>query len=103
MRAADARCCCRHRRGPAAGPTSRRGLCRPPGAAGLQVELAGRMRVGPHRIWYVGGRYAYVSIHSPEFTDQVLAIVDLAEPTRPEIVGKWWIPGMWTGGGETPS
>src|SRR6202011_4792808 len=22
---------------------------------------------------------------------------------RPEVVGKWWIPGMWTGGGETPS
>jgi hypothetical protein len=59
--------------------------------------------VGPHRIWYVGGRYAYVSIHYPEFTDQVLAIVDMAEPTRPEVVGKWWIPGMWTGGGETPS
>ena len=58
--------------------------------------------VGPHRIWYVGGRYAYVSIHYPEFTDQVLAIVDMAEPTRPEVVGKWWIPGMWTGGGETP-
>src|SRR6202030_3181747 len=59
--------------------------------------------VGPHRIWYVGGRYAYVSIHYPEFTDQVLAIVDMADPTRPEVVGKWWIPGMWTGGGETPS
>ncbi len=59
--------------------------------------------VGPHRIWYVGGRYAYVSIHYPEFTDQVLAIVDMAEPTRPAVVGKWWIPGMWTGGGETPS
>jgi hypothetical protein len=21
-------------------------------------------------------------------------------PTRPEVVGKWWIPGMWAGGGE---
>ena len=59
--------------------------------------------VGPHRIWYVGGRYAYVSIHYPEFTDHVLAIVDMREPTRPEVVGKWWIPGMWTGGGEMPS
>ena len=39
----------------------------------------------------------------PEFSDQVLAIVDMAEPTRPEVAGKWWIPGMWTGGGETPS
>ena len=59
--------------------------------------------MGPHRIWYVHGRYAYVPIHYPEFTDQVLAIVDIAEPTRPKVVGNWWIPGMWTGGGETPS
>jgi hypothetical protein len=39
--------------------------------------------VGPHRIWYVGGRYAYVSIHYPEFTDQVLEIVDMAAPLGP--------------------
>jgi len=42
-----------------------------------------RRGVGPHRIWYVGGRYAYVSIHYPEFTDQVLAIVDMAERPGP--------------------
>jgi hypothetical protein len=24
----------------------------------------------------------------------------MAEPTRPEVVGKWWIPGMWMGGGD---
>ena len=59
--------------------------------------------IGPHRIWYVGGRYAYVSIHFSDFTDQVLAVVDMAEPTRPVIAGKWWLPGMWSGGGETPT
>lgn len=59
--------------------------------------------VGPHRIWYVGGRYAYVSIHFADFTDHVLAIVDLSDPARPHVAGRWWIPGMWTGGGETPS
>lgn len=59
--------------------------------------------VGPHRIWYVGGRYAYVSIHFSDFTDHVLAIVDMAEPTRPQVVGKYWLPGMWSGGGETPT
>ena len=58
---------------------------------------------GPHRIWYVGGRYAYVSVHLPEFSDHILVIVDMAEPTRPEVVGKFWLPGMWTAGGETPS
>ena len=59
--------------------------------------------LGPHRIWYVGERYAYVSVHLPEFSDHVLVIVDMAEPTKPQVVGKFWLPGMWTGGGETPT
>ena len=59
--------------------------------------------VGPHRIWYVGGRYAYVSIHFSEFSDHILAIVDMSDPTRPYVAGKWWLPGMWSGGGETPT
>lgn len=59
--------------------------------------------IGPHRIWYVGGRYAYASIHFAEFTDHILAIIDVAEPAQPRIVGRWWLPGMWRGGGETPT
>ena len=59
--------------------------------------------LGPHRIWYIGGRYAYVSVHLPEFSDHVLVIVDVAEPTKPQVVGKFWLPGMWTAGGETPT
>ncbi len=59
--------------------------------------------IGPHRIWYTGGRYAYASMHFADFTDHLLAIVDLAEPARPQIAGRWWLPGMWRGGGETPS
>lgn len=57
--------------------------------------------LGLHRIWYVGGRYAYVSAHFDGFTDHILAIVDMTDPTRPAIVGRWWLPGMWRGGGET--
>lgn len=59
--------------------------------------------VGPHRIWYVGGRHAYLSVHFPQFADHVLAIVDMEDPTRPQVAAKWWLPGMWTGGGEKPS
>src|SRR3984957_9137372 len=58
--------------------------------------------LGPHRIWYVGGRYAYVSVHLPEFTDHILVIVDMADPAKPQVAGKFWLPGMWAGGGETP-
>jgi hypothetical protein len=59
--------------------------------------------MGPHRIWYDGGRYAYVSVHFADFSDHVLAIVDMEDPTKPHVVGKFWLPGMWTGGGETPT
>jgi hypothetical protein len=30
-------------------------------------------------------------------------ILDLADPARPTEVGRWWMPGQWTAGGETPS
>src|SRR5260370_14465506 len=59
--------------------------------------------LGLHRLWYVGGRYAYASCHWQGFTDHVLAIIDMAQPTRPGIVGRWWLPRMHTARGETPS
>ena len=59
--------------------------------------------LGPHRIWYVGGRYAYASIHFADFSDHILAIIDMSDPRKPQIVGRCWIPGMWRGGGETPT
>jgi hypothetical protein len=59
--------------------------------------------IGPHRIWYVGGRYAYASIHFAEFTDHILSVIDMADPRKPHVVGKCWLPGMWRGGGETPT
>ncbi len=59
--------------------------------------------VGVHRIWYVGGRYAYVSALIDGYSDYIFVIVDLADPTHPVEAGRWWIPGMHTAGGETPS
>jgi ABC-type branched-subunit amino acid transport system ATPase component len=59
--------------------------------------------LGPHRIWYTGGRYAYASIHFADFTDHIFAVIDMSNPRKPEIVGRWWIPGMWRAGGETPT
>ncbi len=56
--------------------------------------------LGIHRIWWVGERYAYASALLDGYTDYILVIIDLAEPTKPEIVGHWWLPGMWTAGGE---
>jgi hypothetical protein len=56
---------------------------------------------GVNRLWWPGGRYAYVSAHFDGFTDHILCIVDLKEITKPQIVARWWLPGMHRAGGET--
>ena len=56
---------------------------------------------GINRLWWPGGRYAYVSAHFDGFTDHILCIVDLKDITKPEIVSRWWLPGMHRAGGET--
>ena len=59
--------------------------------------------IGVNRLWWAGGRYAYVSAHFDGFTDHILCIVDLADVAKPEIVSRWWLPGMHRAGGETPT
>lgn len=57
---------------------------------------------GVHRIVWEGGRYAYISAIPDGFDDRIWVIVDLSDPEHPVEAGRWWWPGMWTGGGETP-
>src|SRR6516165_4001258 len=57
--------------------------------------------LGLHRIWWTGGRYAYASALLDGFIDHILIVIDMAEPTRPAEVGRWWIPGMNASAGET--
>ena len=56
--------------------------------------------LGAHRIWWVGGQYAYVSVHFGGYIDHILAIVDVFDPKNMKLVGKWWLPGMNRGAGE---
>jgi hypothetical protein len=58
---------------------------------------------GLHRIWYVGGRWAYASALLHGFSDYVLVTIDMADPVRPELAGTWWLPGMHLAGGERPA
>ena len=62
-----------------------------------QLDVDG---VGFHRLWYVGGRYAYASALLDGFTDYIFVTIDMADPTRPELVGRWWLPGMNAAAGE---
>src|SRR5687767_3025685 len=61
------------------------------------LEMPG---LGVNRLWWPGGRYAYVSAHFDGFTDHILCVVDLNTITKPEIVARWWLPGMNRGAGE---
>ncbi len=56
---------------------------------------------GINRLWWPGGRYAFVAAHFDGFTDHILCIVDLKDITKPEIVSRWWLPGMNRAAGET--
>ncbi|GKV95193.1 hypothetical protein H2Y56_10135 [Pectobacterium aroidearum] len=58
---------------------------------------------GIHRIWYVGGRWAYVSALLDGYSDYIFLTIDLADPQRPEVAGRYWLPGMHTAGGERAS
>jgi len=58
---------------------------------------------GIHRIWYVGGRWAYVSALLDGFTDYIFLTVDMSDPAHPCEAGRYWLPGMNRAGGESPS
>jgi len=59
--------------------------------------------VGTHRIWYSGGRWAYVSAMLDGFSDFIFLTVDLADPTSPKLAGKFWLSGMNMAAGEKPT
>jgi hypothetical protein len=55
---------------------------------------------GVHRIWYTGGRWAYVSALLDGFTDYIFMTVDMSDPTKPVEAGRYWLPGMNKAAGE---
>lgn len=57
---------------------------------------------GVHRFDF-DGRYAYLSPEVEGYVGNIVMILDLAEPTRPREVGRWWLPGQWLAGGEEPT
>ena len=58
---------------------------------------------GLHRIDYVGGRWAYASALLDGFTDYIMIAIDMADPKKPALAGKYWLPGMNKAAGEVPN
>jgi hypothetical protein len=66
-----------------------------------EIGFCGVDGIGLHRIWWIGGRYAYASCHLDGYTDHILAVFDIADPTHPTLAATWHLPGMHRAGGET--
>jgi hypothetical protein len=56
---------------------------------------------GVHRYDF-DGRYVYCSPTVEGYLGNIVMILDLENSGPPQEVGRWWMPGQWTAGGETP-
>src|SRR3954471_7249256 len=57
--------------------------------------------IGVHR-FDMDAHYAYISTEMAGYVGNILVIYDLADPTRPQEVSRWWMPGQYVAGGEKP-
>jgi hypothetical protein len=56
---------------------------------------------GYHRFTF-DGRYCYGSPAPEGYVGNIMEILDLQNPEKPQVVSHWWVPGQWTAGGEGP-
>jgi len=54
--------------------------------------------IGVHR-FDVDERYAYISTEMDGYVGNILVIYSLADPTRPQEVSRWWLPGQHAAAG----
>ena len=58
--------------------------------------------IGVHR-FDMDANYAYISTEAEGYKGNILVIYDIRNPSKPEEVSKWWIPGQHLAGGEKPT
>jgi hypothetical protein len=58
--------------------------------------------VGVHR-FDMDERYAYISTEMEGFVGNILVIYDLRDPSKPQEVSRWWMPGQHIAAGEKPT
>jgi hypothetical protein len=56
---------------------------------------------GVHR-FDMDDRYLYLSSTADGYLAHIVMILDIQDPLRPAEVSRWWMPGQWLAGGETP-
>jgi hypothetical protein len=66
-------------------------------------DASGPHSRGVHQLWFCDGEYIHMSAGAADFQshrpgdDQFYRIVDVRNPTKPEEVGRWWLPGVRVG------
>jgi hypothetical protein len=55
-----------------------------------------------HRFTF-DGRYAYLSPELDGYLANIVMILDLIDPAHTREIGRWWLPGQWIAGGESPT
>jgi hypothetical protein len=71
-------------------------------------DASGPSSRGVHHLWFVDGAYVHIASGAADFVprnrrdDQCYRIVDVRQPTRPQEVGRWWLPGTREGDSEAP-
>ena len=59
--------------------------------------------LGVHRMTWTGDKYAYFSVREEGYFGRFFMTADMSDPANPQIVSRWWYPGQWLAGGETPT
>ena len=66
-------------------------------------DCSGPHSRGVHQLWFCDGEYVHLSGGAPDFQsyhkgdDQFYRIIDVHNPSKPEEVGRWWLPGVRVG------
>src|SRR5882762_6341039 len=72
------------------------------------VDASGPTSRGVHQLWFCDGEYVHLAAGAPDFKpthpqdDQFYRIFDVRNLSRPEEVGRWWLPGTREGDGVPP-
>ena len=71
-------------------------------------DRSGPTSRGVHQLWFADGEYIHMSSGAPDFKprhprdDQVYQVIDVKNPTKPQEVGRWWLPGVAEGDSAPP-
>jgi hypothetical protein len=69
-------------------------------------DASGPHSRGVHQLWFCDGEFVHMSAGAADFQshrpgdDQFYRIIDVRTPSRPEEVGRWWVPGVRVGDSE---